>query len=67
MDDLNFIVENIGKDVAEKFRGKTILITGSNGFLGRWFSDVFRHINENIIDNSNSYICENCTFKLNGG
>ena len=36
MNDLNFIVENISKDVVEKFRGKTILITGSNGFLGRW-------------------------------
>ena len=57
MDDLNFIVENIGKDVVEKFRGKTILITGSNGFLGRWFSDVFRHINENILDNSCDIIC----------
>ncbi len=57
MSDLKFIVDNLGDDVIEKFRGKTILITGSNGFLGRWFSDVLNHMNENVLNNSCTIIC----------
>ncbi len=57
MNDLSFIVKNVGYDNIEKFRGKTILITGANGFLGRWFSDVFRYFDDNILDNSCNIIC----------
>ena len=57
MGDLKFIVNNVGYNNIEKFRGKTILITGSNGFLGRWFSDTFRYFNENILNNSCNIIC----------
>tara|TARA_Y100000361_G_scaffold112798_1_gene103089 strand:+ start:2278 stop:3303 length:1026 start_codon:yes stop_codon:yes gene_type:complete len=57
MNDFNYIVKNVGSESLEKFRGKTILITGSNGFLGRWFSDVFRYINKNVLDDSCVIIC----------
>ena len=57
MNDFKFITDNIGYNIIEKFRGKTIFITGSNGFLGRWFSDTFRYINENMLDGSCNVIC----------
>lgn len=57
MEEFKFIVDNVGQNNIERFRNKTILITGSNGFLGRWFSDVFRYINENVLDESCNIIC----------
>jgi UDP-glucuronate decarboxylase len=34
-----------------EFDGKTIVLTGATGFLGRWFCDFFDFINENVLDN----------------
>ena len=31
----------------DSFEGKTILITGGRGFLGRHFTEVFAYLNEN--------------------
>ncbi|MBT3720051.1 NAD-dependent epimerase/dehydratase family protein [archaeon] len=43
-------IETIAKDImpdAEKFSGKTILITGGAGFLGQYFISVFDYLNKN--------------------
>ncbi len=37
------------KDVAARLSGKTILLSGGRGFLGRYFCRFFAHINENIL------------------
>ena len=34
---------------ASEFEGKTILLTGGAGFLGRHFRDVFAHLNEHLL------------------
>ena len=36
------------KDLKKKFEGKNILITGGNGFLGKYFIEYFRRINKQI-------------------
>ena len=36
-------------EVANDFAGKTIVLTGGRGFLGRYFIDVFRHLNEFVL------------------
>lgn len=46
------IALNLGKDSINRFKDKTILITGSGGFLGRWFVQFFQFINVNYINNS---------------
>lgn len=43
--DIDEIVSNLG-DVAYEFQGKTILLAGGQGFLGRYFMSVFSHLNE---------------------
>ena len=52
MNDLKFVVENLGDKVIERFRGKTIFLCGANGFLGRWFFDIFMYLNQTVLDNS---------------
>ena len=47
--DIAEIAQNLGK-VASDFSGKTILLTGGRGFLGRYFTDVFAYLNKNILD-----------------
>jgi len=47
--DIDEIVANLG-DVAKDFSGKTILLTGARGFLGRYFMAIFANINENVLD-----------------
>ncbi len=42
--DINEIVERMGND-AQKFAGKTVLLTGGRGFLGRYFMEVFGALN----------------------
>ena len=38
------------KDISEKLSGKTILITGGRGFLGRYFIETFNFLNKNILN-----------------
>ena len=52
MNDLKFVVENLGDKVIERFRGQTIFLCGANGFLGRWFFDIFMYLNQTVLDNS---------------
>jgi len=35
---------------ARAFAGKTVLLSGGRGFLGRYFVEIFAHLNENILD-----------------
>jgi UDP-glucuronate decarboxylase len=48
-DDIAAIVQNLGPD-AHRFAGKTILLSGGAGFLGRHFIAVFRRLNEEVLD-----------------
>ena len=36
-------------DSGHAFAGKSILLTGSRGFLGRYFIEVFARLNEKIL------------------
>lgn len=47
-EDVKTIVENLGKDV-HRFSGKTVLLTGSAGFLGRYFTAVFSYLNQHVL------------------
>ncbi len=42
------IVRNLGAD-AQRFAGKTVLLSGGAGFLGRHFLAVFRRLNESVL------------------
>ena len=46
--DCDAIISNIGEDV-HQFAGKTVLIAGGAGFLGRHFITVFRQLNETVL------------------
>ncbi len=37
------------KDLYQEFSGKRILITGGTGFLGRYFTQIFSFLNQNIL------------------
>ena len=39
--DITEIVTRI-QDISQKFSGKTVLITGAKGFLGRYFIEIFK-------------------------
>ena len=47
--DLDEIIEKLG-NVASEYAGKTILIAGGTGFLGRYFLSVFSRLNEAHLD-----------------
>lgn len=47
-EDINTIVKNIGKD-AKRFGGKTILISGGGGFLGKFFVGTFLRLNDTVL------------------
>ena len=47
--DINEIIQSIKKD-SKKFKNKKILIVGSNGFLGKYFVEVFKNLS--FIENS---------------
>ena len=36
--------------VAQAFSGKTVLLTGARGFLGRYFMEIFAGLNEKVLD-----------------
>ncbi len=48
-EDIQEIVENIN-DVSSEFSGKTVLLTGGRGFLGRYFMEIFNLLNENVLN-----------------
>ena len=47
--DIVEIVEGLN-DSVKKFSGKTIILTGGRGFLGRYFIEVFNYISTNILE-----------------
>ena len=46
--DIDEIVERLSP-VAQAFAGKTVLLTGGRGFLGRYFMDVFGALNAKVL------------------
>lgn len=46
--DLQEIATRLSEE-AQSFAGKTILLTGGRGFLGRYFTGLFDHLNQNIL------------------
>jgi UDP-glucuronate decarboxylase len=47
-DDVATIIEDLGSE-ANRFSGKTILLAGGAGFLGRHFVSVFRRLNKEVL------------------
>lgn len=47
--DIVEICTNLG-DIATELAGKTVLLTGARGFLGRYFTEVFAHLNAHVLD-----------------
>ncbi len=47
--DINEIADRLG-EAAHDFSGKTVLLTGGRGFLGRYFMEVFARLNEHVLD-----------------
>ena len=47
--DINEIISRLG-DATQLFAGKTVLLTGGRGFLGRYFMEVFDAMNRDILD-----------------
>ena len=47
--DIDEIAERL--DSKQKFEGKTVLITGARGFLGRYFIEVFKKFNQHYFNN----------------
>jgi UDP-glucuronate decarboxylase len=43
------IAQNLGA-IAREFAGKTLLLTGARGFLGRYFMEVFAHLNAHMLE-----------------
>ncbi len=46
--DIQEIAEALG-DEAKAFAGKTVMLTGGRGFLGRYFTEVFVYLNEAVL------------------
>lgn len=46
--DIREIADALG-DKAKAFAGKTVMLTGGRGFLGRYFTEVFVHLNERVL------------------
>jgi len=47
-EDIAAITTKLGRDV-HRFAGKTVLISGGAGFLGRYFLAFFRHLNASVL------------------
>ena len=47
--DIDEIVARLSA-IAGDFSGKTVLLTGARGFLGRYFMEVFARLNETVLD-----------------
>lgn len=48
-EDIATIVAGLGID-ANKLSGKTVLISGGAGFLGKYFTGVFAHLNKHVLE-----------------
>jgi len=48
-EDIKTIVDKLGDEVL-KFEGKTILLSGGSGFLGKYFVLVFTYLNDNVFE-----------------
>ncbi|MEK7557408.1 MAG: NAD-dependent epimerase/dehydratase family protein [Patescibacteria group bacterium] len=48
-EDVKTIAENL-RELAPRFAGKTLLISGGAGFLGKYFLSTFKYWNDNILD-----------------
>lgn len=49
--DIDEVVQRLGP-TARAFAGKTVLITGGRGFLGRYFVEVFARLNKTILSSN---------------
>ena len=47
--DIDEVVDRI-KGPAQDFAGKTVLLTGGRGFLGRYFMEIFARLNDRVLD-----------------
>ena len=47
--DIKEVAANLGEDAA-LFSGKTVLLTGARGFLGRYFVEVFAYLNSQVLE-----------------
>ena len=54
--DIDEIIKNT-YDILPFYKGKKILLTGGNGFLGRYFVEVFRRYNEIIKNKKDAPRC----------
>ena len=48
LNDIEQIIENIS-DISNQFSGKTVILTGGRGFLGRYFMQIFNSLNEKVL------------------
>lgn len=55
-DDYEYIACALGAD-NHAFAGKTVLLTGSQGFLGRLYQEYFRYLNEHVLSERVRVIC----------
>jgi UDP-glucuronate decarboxylase len=53
--DISEIAQHLG-EVAQDFSGKTIIMTGARGFLGRYFTDVFAYLNEHVLEKPCTFV-----------
>ena len=53
--DLVEVARGLGEE-AQGFSGKTVLMTGARGFLGRHFSEVFAHLNEHVLEKPCTFV-----------
>ena len=55
LSDIDEVIERI-RDAATDFSGKTVLLTGGRGFLGRYFMNVFDRLNKDVLEKPVSLI-----------
>jgi UDP-glucuronate decarboxylase len=53
--DITEVMQGLGED-AQVFSGKTILMTGARGFLGRYFTEIFAHLNDRVLKSPCTFI-----------
>ena len=46
--DIEEIIQRLGPQITE-LAGKTVLLTGGRGFLGRYFTAVFERLNTSVL------------------
>jgi UDP-glucuronate decarboxylase len=53
--DIAEIANNLG-ETAHSFAGKTVLMSGSRGFLGRYFTEIFDYLNLHVLKEPCSFV-----------